>query len=364
MIGIAEISLTEEEIAAAVAVLRSGNLRQSRECAAFEEEFAASVGVAHAVTSASGSAALQLAYIALLQPGDEILVPSFTFIATASMASLMGAKPVFVDVDPETFLIDLEDAAAKVTARTRAIAPVHLFGNPCDPGAVQAFAGAHGLKVIWDAAQAHGAGFEGADIGGLGDAVCYSFYPSKNMFVGEGGMTTTPDAELAGKMRLLRSHGAQGKYVHEIIGLNARMTDVEAAIGRKQLERLPEMLAQRRKNADVLLAALGQTPGLQLQATPPGGLHAWHQFCILVNEAEFGISRDALAEKLKTAGVATGVHYPRGLHQQPAYAGETGGALPVTERLAETILAIPVHHGMDEADAATVAEAIEACRRG
>ncbi len=365
MIGIAEIKLTENEIEAAVAVLRSGGLREGPICRAFETEFAEHVGAAHAMTSSSGSAALHLPYLALLEPGDEVLCPSFTFIATASMVSYSGGKPVFVDVDPETFLIDLEDAEAKITPKTKAIAPVHLFGNPCDRTAVEAFAKKHDLKIVWDAAQAHGAAYEGVDVGAWGDVVCYSFYPSKNMFVGEGGMTTTPDAELDKKMRLLRAHGVSGKYNHIVLGLNYRMTDVEAAIGREQLKRLDQMLAVRRRNADILNAGLGQLAGVTPQTTTPGGDHAWHQYCILVDKDEFGCDRDELGERLKTRGVATGVHYPRGVHQQPIYVELQGKqSLPVTERLSEEILAIPVHHGMSEADAHTVVDAVKDARNG
>lgn len=365
MIGIAEIKLTDAEIDAAVAVLKSGALRQGPQCQAFEGEFAAAVGAKHAMTSSNGSAALHLPYMALLEPGDEVLCPSFTFIATASMVSMAGGTPVFVDVDADTFLIDLEDAARKTTSKTKAIAPVHLFGNPCDRTAVEAFARDRGLKIVWDAAQAHGAAFEGVDVGGWDDVVSYSFYPSKNMFVGEGGMTTTNDPELDHKMRLLRSHGVAGKYNHVVLGLNYRMTDVEAAIGREQLKRLDAMLAVRRANADVLNAGLGQVPGVKPQQTTPGGAHAWHQYCILVDEDEFGCGRDELGERLKARGVASGVHYPRGLHQQPAYIDLIGEqTLPVTEKLAETILAIPVHHGMGTAEAQQVVDAVVDSRKG
>lgn len=365
MIGIAEIKLTDAEIQAAVDVLKSGGLRQGPHCQAFEDEFAGYVGATHAVTSSNGSAALHLPYLALLEPGDEVLVPSFTFIATASMASYAGAKPVFVDVDPNTFLIDLADAEAKVTSKTRAIAPVHLFGNPCDRPSVEAFAKRHDLKIVWDAAQAHGASYDGVDVGAWGDAVSYSFYPSKNMFVGEGGMTCTNDPELDKKMRLLRAHGVAGKYNHVTLGLNYRMTDVEAAIGREQLKRLDEMLAVRRRNGDILNAGLGQVPGLTPQTTTPGGEHAWHQYCVLVDPAEFGCDRDELGERLKTRGVASGVHYPRGLHQQPIYIELQGEqSLPTTERLAETILALPVHHGLSEAEAHAVVDAVKDARNG
>lgn len=223
-IGMAEIRLTDNEIEAAVKVLKSGALRQGKECKAFEQAFAEKVGAGYAVTNANGSAALHLAYMTFLAPGDEVLVPSFTFIATASMVTAAGGKPVFCDVDRETFLIDLADAARKLTEKTKAIAPVHLFGNPCDIDAVQAFAKQHDLTIVWDAAQAHGAQYKNQDIGSVGDFVCYSFYPSKNMFVGEGGMVCTNNADYAEKLRFLRTHGQTGKYYHTLLGLNYRMT--------------------------------------------------------------------------------------------------------------------------------------------
>lgn len=194
-IPIAEIKLSEEEIVAAVKVLRSGALRQGKISEAFEHEFSEKVGAKYAVTCASGSAALHLAYMAFLEPGNEVLVPSFTFIATGSMVAMSGGKPVFCDVNPETFFIDLADAESRVTSHTRAIAPVHLFGNPCDIDAVKAFAEKHDLIIVWDAAQAHGAHFKGKDVGSFGDFVCYSFYPSKNMFVGEGGIICTDNSQ-------------------------------------------------------------------------------------------------------------------------------------------------------------------------
>lgn len=361
-IAIAEIKLSEAEIAAAVAVLRSGALRQGKQCDAFEAEFAAKVGAGHAITCANGSATLHLLYLALLQPGDEVLVPSFTFIATGSMVSAAGGRPVFCDIDPETFLIDLADAERRVTSKTRAIAPVHLFGNACDIEAVQAFAARHGLKIVWDAAQAHGAVWRGQDIGGFGDAVSYSFYPSKNMFVGEGGMITTGDDGLAAKLRLMRSHGAAGRYYHTVEGLNYRMTDVEAAIGREQLKRLDAMLAQRRANFSALNAILADVPGVTPQKVTPGSEHAVHQYCARIDPAKAGICRGGLQQRLKERGIETGVHYPRGLHQQPVFIHKYGPArLPVTELLAEQIIALPVHHGMSEDDAAHVGNAVAEC---
>lgn len=362
-IDMAKIELTDSEIDAAVGVLRSGALRQGKECDAFEKEFAEKTGAKFAVTSANGSAALHLAYMAFLEPGDEVLVPSFTFIATASMVSMSGGKPVFCDVEPETFLIDLNDAQNKVTPKTRAIGPVHLYGNPCDKDAVKSFAEKYNLKIIWDAAQAHGASVNDLDVGAWDDVACYSFYPSKNMFVGEGGMTCTNDEELAHKMRFLRTHGQTGKYYHTMMGLNYRMTDVEAAIGREQIKRLDDMLTVRRRNAKILNEGLEDIKGISPQKITPGAEHAWHQYCVVVEKDQFGCDRDALAEELKQKGIASGVHYPRGLHQQPVFEDLYGkSSLPNTEYLAENILALPVHHGLSEKDVQSVVDAVRSVR--
>jgi perosamine synthetase len=362
-VPIAEIKLTEAEIEAALKVLRSGALRQGKESDAFEKEFAAHVGAKHAVTNANGSAALHLAFMAFLEPGDEVLVPSFTFIATGSMVTMTGAKPVFCDIRPDTFLIDLEDAARRVTARTRAIAPVHLFGNACDVEAVKAFADKHQLKIVWDAAQAHGARFKGQDVGSFGDFVCYSFYPSKNMFVGEGGMTCTDNPDFDQKMRYMRTHGQTGKYYHTMLGLNYRLTDVEAAIGREQLKRLESMVAVRRRNVAQLNEGLAGLAGIHPQKITPDSEHAGHQYCVVVDQEGFGCDRDTLAERLKAKGIATGVHYPRGLHQQPIIEELYGKcSLPHTEYLAEHILALPVHHGLTPDQVSRVVKAVRECR--
>jgi perosamine synthetase len=356
----AEIRLTDNEIEAAVKVLKSGALRQGKECKAFEQAFAEKVGAGYAVTNANGSAALHLAYMTFLAPGDEVLVPSFTFIATASMVTAAGGKPVFCDVDRETFLIDLADAARKLTEKTKAIAPVHLFGNPCDIDAVQAFAKQHDLTIVWDAAQAHGAQYKNQDIGSVGDFVCYSFYPSKNLFVGEGGMVCTNNADYAEKLRFLRTHGQTGKYYHTLLGLNYRMTDVEAAIGREQLKRLDQMVAIRRRNAEILDRGLGQIEGISLQGKTANSEPAWHQYCVLVEPEVFGCHRDTLAQSLKEKGVASGVHYPRGLHQQPIFEELYGKQedLLTTEYLAQHILALPVHHGLSQEEAEYIVKAV------
>ena len=240
---------------------------------------------------------------------------------------------------------------------------VALFLPPDLAGTLKAFAAKHHLIIVWDAAQAHGATYKGQDIGGFGDFVCYSFYPSKNMFVGEGGITCTNNPEYNDKMRFMRTHGQTGKYLHTMLGLNYRMTDVEAAIGREQLKRLDEMLVIRRRNAALLNEGLSGLPGIQLQEITPYSQHAWHQYCIVVESELFGCDRDTLAHSLKEKGLATGVHYPRGLHQQPIFEELYGkSTLPHTEYLAQNILALPVHHGLTAEDVEQIVNAVKLSR--
>lgn len=360
-INMADTRLTEEEIAAAVKVLRSGFLRQGPQVAAFEQAFREFTGGKFAVASSSGTSALHLAYLTFLKPGDEVLVPAFTFFATASAVILAGGKPVFCEVHPETFTLDVADAARKITSRTRALGPVHLFGNVCAVEQIQTLARKHNLKIVWDAAQAHGARYRGRDIGALGDFVCYSFYPTKNLFVGEGGMTLTDDGEAAELMKLYRSHGEGQKYQHNLIGYNYRMTDVEGAIGLAQMARLPGMLQKRREIAASFHNAFARIEGLGLQRIEENSLHAYHQYCFTVDPEKLGIDRDSLGERLQQAGIMTGVHYPLGLHEQPVFQklyGKT--SLPVTEDLRSRIMAIPVHHGLSEEDVAYIIANIKA----
>lgn len=345
--NMAEISLTEEEISAAVRVLRSGALRQGPECDRFEEEFARHVGAEFAVTSSNGSAALHLVYMNFIKPGDEVLVPSFTFIATASMVRAAGGVPIICDIDPATFLIDLKDAERRLTSKTVAISPVYLFGNCPDLNEIAKFAREHNLKIVGDAAQAHGTTFEGSDVGGFADFTCYSFYPSKNMFVGEGGMTLTKCERAYQRMRYLRSHGQTGKYYHTIDGLNYRLTDIAAAIGREQLKRLETMVQVRRENAAKMSENLAKFSGLQVQKVTPGCNSSWHQYCVIVDKDSFGFDRDEFGERLKSYGVHTGVHYPRGLHMQPVFEGICAkDQYPVTDKVANSIIALPIHHGL------------------
>jgi perosamine synthetase len=358
IIQMAKVELSEQEIEAAVQVLRSGAIRQGKVTGRFEEAFAAKMGARFAVATSSGSSALHVAYLAMFKPGTDVLVPAFTHISTASMVHYAGCRPIFCDVDPETFTIDLEDAERKRTANTKAIVPVHLFGNACDIDAVVAFSEKHGLKIIWDAAQAHRTEYKGRDIGGFDSAVCYSFYPTKTMFTGEGGLLTTNDESLAEACRLLRSHGQTKKYYHPSFGLNYRMTDVEAAIGLAQLGRVDELVAARRANAAKLDAGLAGLPWLITPIVSEGAKHSYHQYTTRIASDSPG-ARDRLQAFLKERGVMTGVHYPRSVNVQPAFIDAYGETpCPVSERLSAEVLSLPVHPALDSDDLDRIISAV------
>ena len=359
-IAVTEVHLDEQEIADVAAVLRSGRLREGKLCCEFEEAFAQKVGAKYAVSVSSGTAALHVTYCALLQPGDEVLVPSFTFVATASMVQVVGARPVFCEVDGRTLTMDADDARRRVTPRTRAVAPVHLFGNPCDIDEIRAFSSEYNLKIIWDAAQAHGARYHGLDIGRFDDAVCYSFYPSKNMTTAEGGMITTNDEALYRKMKLLRSHGQSGKYYHTLLGFNYRLTDVMAALGLRQLEKLDAWIGRRRANAVYLSSHLSSCPGISPPQEQAGAESSYSSYTILVDANRSGISRDELAQRLGACRIGSAVNYPLCLHQQPIFAELAASCrLPVAERLTAEVLTLPVHPFLNDVQLKAVVRAVK-----
>ncbi|MCL4543813.1 MAG: DegT/DnrJ/EryC1/StrS family aminotransferase [Chloroflexi bacterium] len=360
-ISIAEVNLTQGAVEAATAVLRSGKLRAGVQCAAFEREFAERVGAKYAVSCSSGTAALHIVAMALLKPGDEVLIPSFTFIASATCVIPAGARPVLVDVDPATYTIDVEDAERRITPQTRAIIPVHLFGNAVDVAGIANLAQRHHLKIIWDAAQSFGTQYNSADVGGLDDAVCFSFYPTKNLTTGEGGMVTTNDRELYEWMSLFKSHGQARKYYHTVVGLNYRLTDTAAAIGREQLKVVRDQLAQRRANAARLRALLEGIVGITLPVETASSSHSYNLFTVRIDPAALGMTRDDFALRLKDRGVETAVHYPRPLHHQPAL--EQFGphsALEESERAAREVLSLPAHPFLGEPELTYVAQAVRA----
>ena len=354
MIALSRPDIGEDEIAAVSRVMRSGMLAQGPEVEAFEEEFAAftagSGGLdVHAVAVANGTMALQLALTALgIRAGDEVIVPSFTFIASANAVRGIGAVPVFADVDLDTFTMDPASAGAVVGPRTAAIMPVHLYGQPADMAALGALASRHGLAVIEDAAQAHGASLDGRGAGTFGTG-CFSFYPTKNMTTGEGGMVTTTDAALADRMRLVRNHGMRGRYEYEVFGTNLRMTDIGAAIGRVQLRRLSAWNQARRHNAAWLDAHLH---GVVTPAVRHGAVHVYHQYTVRSGD------RDALIERLRAHEVGFGVYYPVPVHRTAPYCAEV--SLPVTERLVREVVSLPVRPGLTADELDRIATAVNA----
>lgn len=340
-------------------MLRSGRLRAGRVVEDFEARFARSVGARFAVAVNSGTAALQLAYQEFLKPGDEIIVPDFTFVATASMALAVGARPVLADVDPITCTLDPASVERRISRHTRAIAPVHLYGCPADVGGLLRLARRRRLRIIWDAAQAHGAISLGRDVGSIPDVVCYSFYPTKNLTTGEGGMLTTSNKSLADALRLARSHGESSRYLHTRLGYNYRMTDIAAAIGIEQLRKLPAFLRARRRNTEILSRGLDGIPGLGLPMTPRGVLPAFNLYTIRVNPALLGASRDELQKALAARGIETSVHYPRALHQQPLFRHlGSNREFPVSTRLAKTVLSLPVHPALSDRDLRRIIRAV------
>ena len=361
MIPVACPLLGEEEVSAAIAVLRSGQVVQGRQVAAFEDEFAALVDGRHCVAVSSGTAALHLSLLALgIGPGDEVIVPSFSFAATAGAVALAGAAPVFADIDPATFCLDPAAAAAAVTPRTAAVIPVHLYGHPAPMGSLIPLAARYDLAVIEDSAQAHGTQLDARPAGAFGTAAAFSFYPTKNMATIEGGMAVTPDPAIARKLRLLRNQGmGEIPYRHEIIGTNARMSDLAAAIARCQLTRLDGFTQARRRNAAALDAAL--TGAVACPQAAPGAFHVYHQYTVTVPGGP--AARDALAGALKEQGIGSRVYYPVPIHRLEAFARYAAPDLPRTDAAAGSVLSLPVHPALTPADLDRIAIAVLGARQ-
>ncbi len=354
-IPIAQPSLGDEEKNAVLAVLASGMIAQGPVTAAFEEEFATYCGVPHAVATSNGTTALHAALLAAgVGPGDEVIVPAFSFFATASSVSMCGARPVFSDIDPATATIDPDDLFAKVTPKTKAVIGVHLYGQPCDIAAVKKICESGDLVFIEDAAQAHGATYQRRKTGNLGDMGCFSFYATKNMATGEGGMVTTASDEYDERLRRVINHGQSEKYLHTELGYNYRMTDINAAIGRVQLARLDGFNRRRQENAAYYRTHI-TAPGLVLPSVAPGRTHVWHQYSLRLTE-KFPLLRDEFMAYLRERGIGCAVHYPVDLSRQPFYAGAS--SCPVAESLAASVLSIPVHPGVSDEARAYVCETI------
>ena len=353
--------LKDEIDAAVLRVLGSGQVILGPEVAAFEQEAAAYCGAAHAVGCGSGTDAVLLALAALgIGPGDEVIVPTFTFFASASMVSRLGATPVFADIDPLTFNIDPVAAEGKVTPRTRAVMPVHLFGQCCDMEAIWRLAERHQLYVVEDAAQSFGSEYRGKRCGTLGAVAAFSFYPTKNLgALGDAGMVTTDDAEWAAKLRALRVHGSEVKYYHKYLGYNMRLDAVHAAVLRVKLRQVPRWLALREAAArryDGLIESRQLHGFVQRPAVRPDRRHTFNQYVVRVPAAH----RDPLVRHLKESGVGVDVYYPLCLHQQECFAdlGYAAGDFPAAEEAARTVLALPMFPEITEAQQERVVGAI------
>ncbi len=351
MISLSVPLLGDEEKQAVLEVLNSGQLAQAERVRAFEEAFAAFCGTKHAIATSSGTTALQTAMLAHgVGPGDEVITTPFTFIASANAILFAGARPVFVDIDERTYNINPNCVEAALTPRTKAILAVHLFGHPCDMETIMDIAARHGLIVIEDACQAHGAMVRGRKVGSFGTG-CFSFYPTKKITTAEGGMITTDSDEVADRARLIRNHGQRERYYHEIIGYNFRMTEIQAAIGLAQLNKLEQFVARRRANAAYLTQGL---KGVIIPVEAPGCRHVYHQYTIRVPN-----DRDRLVNHLRERGIATGIYYPLPVHQQPAYQrlGYTDH-LPAAETVSQEVLALPVHPALTREELDQIVEGV------
>lgn len=328
----------------------------SDEMKAFESEFAQYCGARHGIGVANGTEALFLALKALdIGPGDEVIVPANTFIATAAAVSHVGATPVFVDCDPETYCIDPSKISGAITPRTKAIIPVHLYGHAADMDAILALARSNGLKVIEDCAQAHGTHYKGKQVGTFGDAAGFSFYPSKTLGAyGDAGMVITNSDEIAEKLKLLRDNGRTTWYEHAIIGYNSRLDGIQAAVLRVKLRRLDQWVEARRNHARLYRELLSDVEGVVLPSERPEVRHSYYVYVIRVKH------RDEFMAKLKDRGIGSGVHYPIPLHLQPAYAflGGREGDHPVAERYAKEIVSIPMYPELTEEQISEVVVAI------
>ncbi len=353
MIPIAKPILGPDEQKAILDVITSGQLVQGPKVREFETRFAELCGVEHAVAVSSGTTALHLALLAhQIGESDEVITSPFSFIASANCAFYVGARPVFVDIEPNYFTIDPAEIEARITPRTKAIIPVHLYGQACEMDAIVGIAEKYHLAIIEDACQAHGGLYKGRPVGSFGTA-CYSLYATKNMTTIEGGMLVTNDAQIAERARLLRNHGSPKTYQHVILGYNMRMTDLSAAVGLVQLAKLKEWNSIRRANAAYLSEKLAQVEGVVTPKVRLEGEHVFHQYTIRIPD------RDNAAQRLREKGVGVGIHYPTPIHQQPLYQ-DLGYAdvLPVAEAACREVLSLPVHPSLTRADLDFIVRAV------
>ncbi len=355
------LSIKEEIDGAILQVLQHTDFIGGSAVAEFERAFAQFCGVSHAVGVANGTDAIHLTLRACgIQKGDEVITAVNSFIATSEAITAAGANVVFVDNDPDTYTIDVSKIKEKITSKTKAIIPVHLYGQPAAMDAIHAMASRHGLIVIEDAAQAHGALYKGTTVGGLGRAACFSFYPGKNLGAyGDAGAVVTNDEQLASHIRMIANHGRLDKYEHKEEGYNSRLDTLQAAILAVKLRHLNKWISQRQHHAERFTALLRGHENLDTPIVAPDRTHVFHLYVVRVN------NRENVQKKLKEKGIATGVHYPIPLHQQPAYSylNHPIGSFPVAEKYASRILSLPLYPELTDAQVEYIAGALlEACR--
>ncbi len=345
-IPISKPVISEDEINAVRQVLSSGYLAYGTKAREFEKMFARYIGVEYAISIVNGTAALHTALLALgIGAGDEVITTPFSFVASSNAILYVGAKPVFVDIDPETYNIDPEKILEKINNRTKAILVVHLYGQPCEMRAIKEIAEDHGLFLVEDASQAHGAEYRGLKVGSIGDVATFSFYATKNMTTGEGGMITTNNEEVSKRIRLIINHGQSNKYTHVSLGYNYRLTDIQASIGIQQLKKLDRLNEIRIRNAGFYNERLSKLSNVKTPYAPSYVKHVYHQYVIQVHE------RDDLREFLEDNGIQTAIHYPLPIYKQPLYR-ELGYDIYLehAEEASKHVLSIPVHPLLTEED--------------
>lgn len=347
-VSIASPIIEDEEINAVVEVMKSGMIAQGPKVIEFEKEFADFVGAKYGIATNSGTSALHVALLAAgVGEGDEVITTPFTFAATGNSILYTGAKPVFVDIDPDTFTLDPSQVEAAITDKTKAIMPVQLYGQSADMDGILEIAKKHNLIVIEDAAQAHGAEYKNNNVGNLGDMACFSFYPTKNMTTSEGGMITTNNKEFAENAKVFRAHGSAKKYHHDVLGYNFRMTDIAAAIGLEQLKKIDSFNDKRIANANYLNDGLADVDGVETPIVKDGFKHVYHQYTIKIANGK----RDDFSEYLLENGIGNGIYYPIPLYNQVLYTKMGyNQSLAVTDEVVTEVLSLPIHPSLSQND--------------
>lgn len=353
MISINLPLIGDEEVEAVTQVLRSGiltsGLGAGPKVTEFEKKFSELADAKHAIAMNTGTAALHAAVLsAIVKPGDEVILPSFTFVATVEAVVLSGANPIFVDIDPETYTIAPSNVEKAITRKTKAIMPVDLYGLPADVKPVKEIASKYGIAILEDAAQAHGAEYYGKPVGAFSDAACWSLYASKNITTGEGGVMTTNNVGMAETARMIRTHGEKAKYASQMLGCNYRMTEIQAAMGIVQIRKLGEFVTKRRLNAERLSDILKRTDRLQLPHDSTTRRHSWYLYTVRLKDSNETV-RNRIVAELRKKGIGAEVYYSNPVHMMPYYSRRFGSCkLTETERAAKQVFSLPVHPGVTE----------------